>query len=250
MCYTATVGEKVSPFFEKMVLGEAKMKSQIHTGCGIRRMELMRYLLLQTSLVRGGVKPAEILTVSHCYCASDPERTGSVFHSQTSSNLPSSDNFTEGFCILQGEVLRRLGLPWKTLRHRDHGSLTIFYDPQLLAETLAVPAVQKYLRRNGYSDCETLDQWLARLAERFETESFPHEVGLFLGYPLKDVVGFIFARARHTHQGSWRVYGRKEPSLQLMDRYRRARQLAETIVDQVEDWDQCVQKISSIKSLI
>jgi len=222
-------GRKKFLIFLEIVLGEAKMKQEIHFGCGIRRMELMRYLLLQTSLVRAGVKPAEILTLNHCYGVAETQ---------------------DGYCLHQEEVLRRLGLPWYSLRHRESGTLTIFYDPRLLSETLSQSAVEKYLKRHGYADCNTLESWLERLAERFENENFPHEVGLFLGYPLKDVVGFISARSRMTHQGSWRIYGKKEPSLQLMDRFRRARMLAENIISEVEDWDQCVQKINLIPSLI
>ncbi len=202
---------------------------EIHIGCGIRRMELMRYLLLQTSLVRAGVKPAEILTLNHCYRASET---------------------SDGYCVRQEEVLGRLGLPWRPLRCRENGTLTIFYDPELLLQTLSQPAVEKYLCRRGYAICDAPELWLQQLADRFKKDDFPHEVGLFLGYPLKDVVGFISARSRMTYQGSWRIYGKKEPSLLLMNRFRKARMIAENIVSEVEDWDQCIQKINLIPSLI
>lgn len=200
-----------------------------HFGCGIRRMELMRRLLLQTSLVRAGVKPSEILTLNHCYGATES---------------------ADGYCVRQEDVLRRLGLPWRSLRTRENGTLTIFYDPALLSRTLSQQGVERYLVRRGYVKSDTPELWLEQLAERFEKEDFPHEVGLFLGYPLKDVVGFISARSRTTYQGSWRIYGKKEPSLSLMNRFRKARALAENIVSEVEDWDQCIQKINLIPSLI
>lgn len=208
------------------------MNCYVFTKCGRRKRELMRFLLLQTSLVRAGVKPAEVFTVNHCYCGS------------------SSSESTDEFCVHQEEVLRRLGLPYRVLRHRENGSLVLFYDSAHLQETLSAPAVRKYLSRNGYSDCVSLESHLERLAERFQKGGFPHEIGIFLGYPLKDVIGFVSVWSRATYQGSWRVYGKTEPSLILMNRFRQAKQMAETIISQNDDWETCAQKISQIKFLI
>ncbi len=38
------------------------------------------------------------------------------------------------------------------------------------------------------------------LIERFHCSGeFPHEIGLFLGYPLHDVIGFIFNRGKNSY---------------------------------------------------
>lgn len=43
------------------------------------------------------------------------------------------------------------------------------------------------------------------------TKDFPHEIGLFLGYPLEDVQGFIENRAEgYKCVGCWKVYGDEE----------------------------------------
>ena len=46
-----------------------------------------------------------------------------------------------------------------------------------------------------------------------QSEGFPHEVGLFLGYPPEDVRGFMECRAKGFRcVGCWKVYGtRKKP---------------------------------------
>ena len=200
--------------------------------CERRKRDLLHFLLVQTSLVRSCVKPAEILAVDRCPC---PQTTG---HTQAA------------ICMGQREVLEKIGLPYRILQLREIRSLVMFYDPDLLWETLAKPYTMEYLRRHGYTDCVRLEDFLERLTRHFENGAFAHEVGLFLGYPLKDVVGFIANRAQITYQGSWRVYGKPEPSLQLMERFRRARALAEVIVNQVEDWDACVEKLSQIRFFI
>ena len=73
-------------------------------------------------------------------------------------------------------------------------------------------AVQK--RRRLASDC------LRRLFERLRTsEAFPHEIGLFLGYPPEDVEGFIAQRTCAKCVGCWKVYGDVERAQRLFARY-------------------------------
>ena len=49
---------------------------------------------------------------------------------------------------------------------------------------------------------------IAHLMEKLtDTSSFPHEIGLFLGYPPEDVLGFIRDPAACKFSGCWKVYG-------------------------------------------
>ena len=51
---------------------------------------------------------------------------------------------------------------------------------------------------------------------------FPHEIGLFLGYPIEDVVGFIrYAGKGCKLSGLWKVYGDAEAASRLFDRLSR-----------------------------
>jgi hypothetical protein len=53
---------------------------------------------------------------------------------------------------------------------------------------------------------------------------FPHEVGVFLGYPLKDVAGFMgWVDLPVTCQGPWKIYGNPDRSLALADGFRACR---------------------------
>jgi len=57
-----------------------------------------------------------------------------------------------------------------------------------------------------------LEEMLDTLAERMdapgrEEKSFPHEIGVFLGYPARDVEGFIRTGGRqYLAVGYWKVY--------------------------------------------
>jgi hypothetical protein len=53
-------------------------------------------------------------------------------------------------------------------------------------------------------------------------ESFPHEVGLFLGYPPEDVKGFMEdARRGVKCAGCWKVYGNGEEAVKTFSRYKK-----------------------------
>jgi hypothetical protein len=51
---------------------------------------------------------------------------------------------------------------------------------------------------------------------------FPHEIGVFLGYPLQDVKGFIENNGRNSkYTGLWKVYGDKAASIRMFEKYRK-----------------------------
>ena len=64
-----------------------------------------------------------------------------------------------------------------------------------------------FLKRYGYEDMDVLSA-IRRLSARLQaTGEFPHEIGVFLGYPLEDVTGFIDNRGKgFLRSGTWKVY--------------------------------------------
>lgn len=75
-------------------------------------------------------------------------------------------------------------------------TLLLFYRAACLRRHLEQAEVRDLLQAYGYPCDEGLDVCLAHLCLRMQLQkSFPHEIGLFLGYPVADVVGFI------THKG-------------------------------------------------
>lgn len=86
-------------------------------------------------------------------------------------------------------------------------TLMYLYREQALRETLECPDVQALLSLYGYCDF-TVRAALRSLRARLKaSQSFPHEIGVFLGYPLEDVIGFICNGGRHCLcSGSWKAY--------------------------------------------
>ena len=81
--------------------------------------------------------------------------------------------------------------------------------------------MQKY----GYHETPSLESKLNRLAERIRHESqFPHEIGIFLGYPTEDVIGFMENKGENYKLcGYWKVYGNAEKAKRTFENYDKCR---------------------------
>lgn len=82
--------------------------------------------------------------------------------------------------------------------------------------------VQAFLQGCGYPE-GTWQHQLAHLSARLCTETdFPHEIGVFLGYPLEDVIGFVRHKGKnYTCKGYWKAYGDPEAARARFASYRK-----------------------------
>ena len=102
--------------------------------------------------------------------------------------------------------------------------LVYIYDRDLLDKTLSAADVRAFIARFGYDPSWSTDRCLDRLCERLTQSDFPHEIGVFLGYPLEDVKGFINNCGQHCkYCGMWKVYGDVESAKAMFECYDRCR---------------------------
>lgn len=101
--------------------------------------------------------------------------------------------------------------------------LVYLYRVGRLEEILGRENVRAFLTDAGYPEGGNMETLLRRLSQRLCLErDFPHEIGVFLDYPLEDVVGFIENRGRNfTCSGCWKVYGDPEQARATFARYRK-----------------------------
>ena len=103
------------------------------------------------------------------------------------------------------------GVTVRVLRQcpRTGAVLVYVYRPARVARLLAAPHM------------------LDLLAERLCCEGdFPHEIGVFLGYPLADVIGFIQNRGKNfTACGYWKVYTDPTAAQAEFDRYKKCERI-------------------------
>ena len=125
------------------------------------------------------------------------------------------------------QKLASRGLALRTLKRcPDGGCLLYLYRVRRLAEILSDPDNAAFLRSCGYAPDMGLEASLRRLSERLRGDAFPHEIGVFLGYPLEDVRGFIDNGGRnYACCGCWKVYGDPDAAQRRFDRYRRCTEI-------------------------
>lgn len=96
------------------------------------------------------------------------------------------------------------------------------YRPSQLRRDLARSEVLEILQQCGYNIEAVAEQQVVCLARRLQQcSAFPHEIGLFLGYPPEDVRGFMEQGSRACKcVGCWKVYGDVEAAQKRFDTYR------------------------------
>lgn len=121
--------------------------------------------------------------------------------------------------------MRTKGLRILPLRWRDGKALLYLYRPKCLERDLNDPLARSLLSECGYASCSA-NLCLARLMARLRREEdFPHEVGLFLGYPPADVDGFMHRKDHYKLSGLWKVYDDVEGAVRQFERCRHCTQV-------------------------
>lgn len=117
------------------------------------------------------------------------------------------------------------GLKSRILCSCKNRALMLVYSEKLLGKRLADNAVRSVLAEYGYPENYSVDECLDRLSMRIlESENFPHEIGVFLGYPLEDVMGFIENKGENFKLcGAWKVYGNVENAKRTFSNYDKCR---------------------------
>ena len=102
------------------------------------------------------------------------------------------------------------------------GLIAGVYRKRWVEQILADPETVAFLKQKGYLMPGSCGFILQQLSNRLCAEKdFPHEIGVFLGYPLEDVIGFIENRGRnYTCCGFWKTYGDPREARHRFDRYR------------------------------
>lgn len=156
---------------------------------------------------------SEELIIRHCAPTLANLKTGSLFV------CPITDrpSFFSSLRSLN-ELLVPKGLRALPLRIREYSALIYLYRPSRLKKDLEDPAAIKILQDHGYS---CYGKCLPKLIERVRaSEEFPHEIGLFLGYPPEDVQGFLDHRPCKC-SGCWKVYGDENKAKKTFDLYKK-----------------------------
>ena len=109
------------------------------------------------------------------------------------------------------QKLSRKGIRVRLLKEckKTNSYLIMVYRRDWLSNIFSQKETQVFLKQNGYVLSDLCDSLLEQLSSRLcMDQEFPHEIGIFLGYPLCDVIGFIQNKGKnYSYNGCWKAYG-------------------------------------------
>ena len=125
--------------------------------------------------------------------------------------------------------LSRLGIEMTILDQRERSALVFVYRPSHLLRTISSKESAEFLKTLGY-DVSDVNKSLNILAQRIDvanpgsgrrrTCSFPHEIGVFLGYPVEDVIGFMENQGdNYLVCGCWKAYSNASDAITCFCRF-------------------------------
>lgn len=160
---------------------------------------------------------SEDLIIKHCSPTLAGIKTGSLFSCKCTSmqeTLEAINKFND--------ILIPKGVKIQLLKFFGSRVLVYVYRPQKLEKDLSDKYTQTLLFGCGYR-CAELNKCISRLKFRVNSYSeFPHEIGLFLGYPPEDVHGFILNKGSGCKfSGYWKVYGDEERALKMFKQFKK-----------------------------
>ena len=120
------------------------------------------------------------------------------------------------------KILVSKGLRLVPIRNKGDSTLIYLYRPEKLAHDLDDPEAEEILKEKGYP-CGNSNCCLVELVKHLKNDtSFPHEIGLFLGYPPSDVKKFMEDPCKGVKcVGCWKVYSNECEAQKTFDKYRK-----------------------------
>ena len=161
-------------------------------------MSISEIVILHCAPTLAGLKPASLFT---CHKAEYPDLKAELAY--LNAQLNSRNIF------------------FQIVASRPTYDLVMIYEGTLLWNHIQGEGEAEFLRSYGYK-LEDLKETLRQLMVQMQNNDFPHEVGIFLGYPLEDVKSFIREGGRNYKDiGYWKVYHNEVKAHEIFKTYKR-----------------------------
>lgn len=130
-----------------------------------------------------------------------------------------------------GYLLHGTDISYRFLKTKKDKGILYLYRERELIKYLRSKEIQSFLKGYGYHS-DDFDSMLDRLSDRISFYSngeaaFPHEIGVFLEYPLLDVKGFLENDGKNfIYAGYWKVYQDEQNAVRKFKQYDEERERA------------------------
>lgn len=146
-----------------------------------------------------------------------------------SISLSDVPNLIEELDSINNDLTSKIDV--RILRMDEKSALVLFYNKLKLIKTVFRPEAFSYLLDRGYPPKKDIDLYLDTLTSKInEVRSFPHEIGVFLGYDISDTIAFETNDRKCLYVGYWKVYSNVEEKKAIFDRYSKCRELVAVLL--------------------
>lgn len=161
-----------------------------------------KYMLFLLAPVIGGLKPSSTITL---------KKDSKEYHTW--------NDYKEIF-------LEKTRLKHILLREDDDAIILLIYSEKRLENYINKEEIKKFLLKLDYNSEDSLEDILNNLVERYNKFHCPHELGVFLGIPLQDVIDFMECTAKKCLLcGYWKVFNDFDYALQIFNDYNKSKEL-------------------------
>ena len=129
-----------------------------------------------------------------------------------------------------GYLLQGTGIRYRFLKTKGDKGILYLYREKRLRQYLEQEEIQEFLSEYGYDEVN-IAKMLNLLSKRIRMYNdqdavFPHEIGVFLEYPLGDVQGFLANEGKNfMYSGYWKVYQDLQGAVRRFTQYDMEREL-------------------------
>lgn len=129
-----------------------------------------------------------------------------------------------------GYLLQGTGIRYRFLKTKGDKGILYLYREKRLRQYLEQEEIQEFLSEYGYDQVD-IAKMLNLLSNRIRMYNdqdavFPHEIGVFLEYPLGDVKGFLANEGKNfMYSGYWKVYQDLQGAVRRFTQYDMEREL-------------------------
>lgn len=118
------------------------------------------------------------------------------------------------------DFLKKFSLKHILLREDNKAIILLIYEENRLKDFINNERTVNFLSKLGYNLKLDLDVTLHKLVERYNKFHCPHELGVFLGIPLEDVIDFMECTNKKCLLcGYWKVFNNSKNAEEIFESY-------------------------------
>ena len=159
------------------------------------------------------------LIINHCAPALSGIKIANIFTYQYDSKKELEKEVSS-----YNDILSFKNIKVSIIKDNANKAIIYVYNEKELENYLLDDEIFEFLENYGYKS-KNIHESIDFLKIRMQyAESFPHEIGIFLGYPLIDINGFINNYGKNSlYTGYWKVYHNKNEAIKIFDNYNKCR---------------------------